>query len=396
MTASVVLLDRRSATAPDPGWLARLQAARRRTKFVKTFKKLLVLAMLLLGGAVGFFIVLSTINPPPAIDPAQVSGQVRMVNPRFTGRDSDGAPYVISALSAERPEFATAASTATQLLSPRLDFTGQDSPSSTVEAARGTYDEAARTLDLHDGVNFATDNGYRFESEHARVFTDDGRVVGDRMIMGEGPLGSIRAQGFEIGEGGDRVAFLGDVVARLYPDEPDATDPEEGARLSRQGGPIDVTAASTEFISSQNVNRWSGGVTVRQGDAQLSADTMNVYFARSPLGEAREIDRIEVEGSVVYTTPLEIARGDRGVYLATTEQITLTGNVTLIRGDSTLAGDRLVIEPREGRSSLSRDGAETPQGGGRVRGVLGVEPEAETPPPSSTDPTNDSSNDATP
>lgn len=372
MTASVVLFDRRSAAAPDPGWLERLQKARRRTRFVKQLKVGLILAMLALGGAVGFFIVRSAVNPPPSIDAPQVAGQV--LNPRFTGRDSDGMPYVISALSAERPETAAAEMIATELVAPRLNFTGQDSPSAAVEAARGTYDETARTLDLHDGVSFATDNGYRFESEHALVYVDEGRIVGDRMIMGEGPLGSIRAQGFEIRNGGDSVVFSGNVVARLYPEQPDADQLEDApaaAQLSRQGGPIDAKAASTEFVSSESVNRWLGGVEVRQGDARLAAESMNVYFAPGAPGEARRIERIEVEGSVVYTTPSEIARGDRGVYLATTEQITLTGNVSLIRGDSTLAGQHLVIEPREGRSTLSRENPDAPSEGGRVRGVLG-------------------------
>jgi lipopolysaccharide export system protein LptC len=372
MTASVVLFEPRSATAPDAGWVTRLEAARRRTRFVKRLKSLLVVAMVLVGGAVVFFIVLSTINPPPAIDPAQVSGQVRMTNPRFTGRDADGRPYVISAQAAERPEMVTSATAATELLAPRLDFTGENSPAATVEAARGTFDETARTLDLNDGVSFATDNGYRFESEHARVFVDDGQVVGDRMIMGEGPLGSIRAQGFEIRAGGDSVVFAGDVVARLYPDEaPEevATSEPESAQLSRQGGPIDITADSTEFVNSENVNRWVGNVQVRQGDATLKADSMSIQFAAGEVGQARQIERIEVNGSVVYTTPLEIARGDRGVYLAATERITLVGDVSLIRGDSTLEGQQLVIDPREGRSSLTReDQSDT---GGRVRGVLG-------------------------
>ena len=107
------------------------------------------------------------------------------------------------------------------------------------------------------------------------------------------------------------------------------------------------------------------------------ADQMDVYFTTAEDGESREIDRIEAEGSVAYITPLEIARGDSGVYQAATEMITLSGNVTLIRGDSTLAGEQLVIEPRVGRSALRREdaGAET---SGRVRGVFsGSDPEGE-------------------
>jgi len=75
--------------------------------------------------------------------------------------------------------------------------------------------------------------------------------------------------------------------------------------------------------------------------------------------------------SDLYVTPLEIARGDRGIYLASTEKIRLTGNVTLIRGDSTLSGDVLIIEPALGRSSLVSSASSRGQrGGDRVRGVF--------------------------
>lgn len=143
------------------------------------------------------------------------------------------------------------------------------------------------------------------------------------------------------------------------------------AQISRQGGPIDITADSTEFVSDENVNRWVGRVNVRQGDARLLADRMDVFFTPGTDGQPRVIERIEATGSVAYVTPLEIARGDRGVYLATTEKIRLTGNVTLIRGDSTLSGEELIIEPSVGRSSLvSSAGTLGQRGGERVRGVF--------------------------
>jgi len=162
------------------------------------------------------------------------------------------------------------------------------------------------------------------------------------------------------------------------------------AQISRQGGPIDITADSTEFVSDENVNRWVGRVNVRQGDARLLADRMDVFFTPGTDGQPRVIERIEATGSVAYVTPLEIARGDRGVYLATTEKIRLTGNVTLIRGDSTLSGEELIIEPSVGRSSLvSSAGARGERGGERVRGVFSsasapADPEPEEEP--STDP----------
>jgi lipopolysaccharide export system protein LptC len=245
MTASVVLFEGRNALF-ELNRTITLQAAERHTKLVRALRVILALGILGLGGSVAFFIAGSALNPHTQIETTMTGGQIRAVNPRITGRDKGGTPYVITAQSAERPE---TTADVTELVSPRLDFSssGVDAPASIVEAARGVFDQAKRTLDLLNGVRFRTDNGYRFESEHARVFVDEGRVVGDRMIMGAGPLGSIQAQSFEIQNSGDRVVFTGNVVARLYPDRPAtaATEGLPGATLSPDGLIAPPTSSAT-------------------------------------------------------------------------------------------------------------------------------------------------------
>jgi len=212
MTATVVLFDGRS-TFLEPRRLVTLEAAQRRSKLVRLFRALLLLAMTGIIGGVGFLVVANALRPPVTIQPTSQDGSTRMVNPRFTGRDSGGAPFIITAQTAERPEGAT---TVTELAFPQFNFSGEENPSSMVIADRGVYDQEARTLDLYNGVKFRTENGYSFETEHARVYIDDGRVVGERLISGSGPMGSLRAQSFEIADGGNSVTFRDNVVARLY------------------------------------------------------------------------------------------------------------------------------------------------------------------------------------
>lgn len=240
MTATVVLFDGRN-TLLEPRRVVSLEAARRRSRFVRGLRLMLLMAMAGIAGTVGFLVVSNALRPAVAIEPASPDGIVRMVNPRFTGRDSGGKPYVISAQTAERPE---PAAVATELAFPRLEFSGEESPAALVVADRGVYDEAARTLDLYNGVRFRTDNGYAFETEHARVYIDDGRVVGERLISGEGPLGSLRAQSFEISDGGDKVAFRENVVARLYPErrnpELRSDDDEDSGAVSDGTGDAEI------------------------------------------------------------------------------------------------------------------------------------------------------------
>ncbi len=124
------------------------------------------------------------------------------------------------------------------------------------------------------------------------------------------------------------------------------------AQVGREGGPIDITADSTEFLSELRVSRWSGNVDVRQGEGRLLADQLDVHFAEAPDGGVGEVVRLVAEGAVSYITAEETARGDRGEYRIETDEIVLTGNVTLVRGRDTLTGDQLIVEPSAGRSRL--------------------------------------------
>lgn len=124
------------------------------------------------------------------------------------------------------------------------------------------------------------------------------------------------------------------------------------AQVGREGGPIDITADATEFLSEERISRWTGNVDVRQGDGRLLADQLDVHFSEAPDGGVGDVVRLVAAGAVSYITPEETARGDRGEYRIETDEIVLTGNVTLVRGRDTLTGDRLIVEPSAGRSRL--------------------------------------------
>ncbi len=143
------------------------------------------------------------------------------------------------------------------------------------------------------------------------------------------------------------------------------------AQIGRNGGPIDITADRTEFLGSEGVSRWIGKVDVRQGDARLVADQMDVYFKPGPDGGPGEITRIIATGSVAYITPREVARGQHGVYSLETDRMEIEGDVVLIRGENTLTGEKLIVEPSLGRAFLDSEvSARGVSGGNRVRAVF--------------------------
>ena len=52
---------------------------------------------------------------------------------------------------------------------------------------------------------------------HARMYVQENRVVGLEPLEGEGPFGRLRADSYEINDGGDRVTFRGNVWTEIQP-----------------------------------------------------------------------------------------------------------------------------------------------------------------------------------
>lgn len=198
----------------EPRRALTLSAARRRTTFVRVMRFGFMAAIAVILAVLVFQLIAG--NTGDVGDaPEAVSADVRMINPRFTGRDENLTPYAVTADVAIRRRGEAAG--LTELEAPRLDynFINAGNEFSSVLAETGTYDAANRVLDLFSNVNFATDTGYTFASNHARIHLSEERVTGNQPVEGTGPMGTIRADRYEIHQGGNRVIFDGNVHARI-------------------------------------------------------------------------------------------------------------------------------------------------------------------------------------
>jgi len=143
--------------------------------------------------------------------------------------------------------------------------------------------------------------------------------------------------------------------------------------------PIDVTSENYDYQQQERIGVWTGNVEAVQGVARLRTPKLTVFFApkdpnapKPPPGAAQadvgQVERMEAEGPVHYTTPTQRALGDHGTYIADGDTITLTGNVVVVQDKNVATGDKLVIEQKTGHQVLtSNPGKATPQ---RVRAVL--------------------------
>lgn len=217
---SAVSMTAAGAYTPPPNRRARaMSAARRRTRFIGLLRIGLIAALIAVAGhAVMRIVIADTRDGPEALAPAGDSE--RILNARYTGRDTDGQPFVITSDAAAR--LGGAIGGQALLDNPRLDYAlllsaGADASEALAES--GTYDEATRTLHLDSSVRLTTASGYVFRSERASVDLAGARIFGDDRVLGSGPWGQVQANAFSVEDRGERLVFRNGVVTRFYLDD---------------------------------------------------------------------------------------------------------------------------------------------------------------------------------
>jgi lipopolysaccharide export system protein LptC len=150
---------------------------------------------------------------PTRVDPREIE-QLTMVNPRFVGMDTKQQPYTITANTATQDK---AGSDLILLDQPQADLTQKTGAWITVTAKNGRYQQKAQLLDLHGDVNMFHDAGYEFHTEQAQIDFANDNVNGDAPVTGQGPLGTINAQGFMILDHGQTVMFTGQSKLHINP-----------------------------------------------------------------------------------------------------------------------------------------------------------------------------------
>ncbi|CAN5343829.1 hypothetical protein BH09PSE3_BH09PSE3_04820 [soil metagenome] len=141
--------------------------------------------------------------------------------------------------------------------------------------------------------------------------------------------------------------------------------------------PVDFAADRIEVQDKANRAVLAGNVHVTQGNMVLDAARMTVAYTGQMQGGTPSVQRLDASGGVTVRSPDQTARGNFGIYDLNRRIITMLGAVTLIQGNNTVRGGRLVIDLNSGRSVMDGsavDGAAgtTSTAGGRVTGRFTV------------------------
>lgn len=145
--------------------------------------------------------------------------------------------------------------------------------------------------------------------------------------------------------------------------------------------PLYVDADHMDMLDAERHIVLRGNVNVTQGTSSISARQIDVYYTGEGSGQDAavegtdgwgDIERIIATEDVLYITPTQRARGQRGVYTLAEETIVLTGDVVITQGENVITATRFVTNLETGNSSWESGD------GGRVRAVLQTRRDGET------------------
>ena len=199
-----------------------LEAARRHSSRIRVLRALLLILTAILVVSV-IWSYSQRNSPTIQIDNPKESA--RMLKPRFSGRTGDGLPYKLTADVAVR---LNQAASEVELENPVLEFIREaGAKSSLVSSVEGTYDDVSQILNLRQNVDLKTDDGNHCVTEHARIFTVEKIIEGDKPIRCDGKFGIITGQTYEIIDDYEVFKFKDGMTALLEDDKPATPEGEE-------------------------------------------------------------------------------------------------------------------------------------------------------------------------
>jgi len=200
----------------DPASIAyrerNIERWRRRSRIIRVLRVVGPGLIALIVAGLGASIAYNTLKPS-AEAPVESNQPIRLINPRFVGRDDRGRAFVITAQSATRDpqEYQKV-----YLDHPALVLDEQGPDPTRIIAKAGVFHETTGQLEVSGGVRLAMSQA-TFETAESKFDTKTGELIGSGPVQGSGGLGEISAKSYAVTDKGNHMIFQGRVHGRLYP-----------------------------------------------------------------------------------------------------------------------------------------------------------------------------------
>jgi lipopolysaccharide export system protein LptC len=217
------------------------------SRFVSTMK-------LALPIAAGIILLLVVILPQFRDDDARfrigmnlVKGSsndtLSMTNARYFGTDEKGQPYSVTAQGVRQH---AKEDKAIDLVSPKAEVNLTNGTYLQAGASQGLYDRENEKLDLSGEVTVFQDQGNQIKTSQAVVMLKAGTATGRKPVSGEGPYGTMQAEGgFDMSENGRIMNFHGPARVTFNPDSK-GTSATPPAQLNPAAAPRSAPKAETK------------------------------------------------------------------------------------------------------------------------------------------------------
>ena len=335
----------------EPKRALTLEAALAHTRRIKVLRYVLMGLSTVLVGVLIWQFLSDKGGFEPVNDPTE---SVRMRNPRYSGRTSDGLPFYLLADTAVRRRESL---NTVLLTSPLLEFVRDEAAAtSTLVAETGTYNDMEKILELETDVYLVTDDGNSCDTTHARIFNVEKRIEGDEAISCFGAFGTVNSESYAIEDGYSTFIFKDGMTADLKPNaKPGTSD----SRFGFGGdGPINVKAETGIYHGDKT--DLNGDVRVVQDGAIITSNQMDIFRISKKSGsdtgsvKLGAIRQIVATGDFHYKTEENDIRGRKGVYQRDKNIMTVTGDVVVIQsGGNRVKSETMTYNTKTGTIRFS-------------------------------------------
>lgn len=183
---------------------------RRRSRLIHVLRLVLPLLIAAIFALLIGYVVYGSVVGREA-RPTEADAPIRLVNPRFVGRDDKGRSFVLTAASAVRDERDYQR---VLLDKPSLILDENGPEPMRLSGRKGVFHEQTGQLQLSGGVRLIGPQA-TFDTASSVFETSTGELAGEGPISGSGPLGDIDAKSYGVYDKGERMIFKGGVRARI-------------------------------------------------------------------------------------------------------------------------------------------------------------------------------------
>lgn len=195
--------------APPETRLRDFQRWRRRSRLIRSLRIALPAMIVLIFAGLGGAVIRHSLTVASAV--TKDDGPIRLIKPRFVGRDAKGRAFVVTARTAVRDsrDFQRVI-----LDQPALVIDEGGANPTRLASKSGVYHEGTRRLQMSGGVRL-TSPTTALDTAASLYDTKTGELVGSGSIQGSGSLGEINAKSYGVYDKGERMIFSGGVRARI-------------------------------------------------------------------------------------------------------------------------------------------------------------------------------------